>query len=1141
MIKTINTTNPILSLSNQSLIESAGLPYPLPNGTSISCKVIADGVNNLNDPETIESETPVVRVVADSDPGGDPDALFLDDSLAVSLDWITENGTATVQIDNGVYDDIEWEVTETAQADNPRSGNFPNEIGVNRGIATNWETWSTFKNEVDSGVTDFGGRAFYTDVDDRNYYELPSGVTIKNAQFSGGPRLNWSYDDASGYWVADLPLEGVPGDRDDMSRVTHSALDPLCIPRLQKNVPFQACWPINTNDDVWPWDIGLWTESSDGFWISGAKGNANNPSDVMICRDDFANPILDGNGNQITRPRHTVDNYRATNIETRSCDVLTEVFCSDGPGTCACDDPNRGEATSSQYQSGSLSILDYNLYKGEIRGLKFTEASIGASRLAELDAIFSRNDASNIHIIINSDANVTADYKCSVWLTAGETDPTGRTLGTGERFLGVPGTLDGAGQAGSYNWNGYMHFILTGDKEFIQGRANKFAVEYNGAGNRGKIYYNPPNDDWLDDSSTPEALYPVSTTLFYGDDNVSWENCVFHTQGQFTKSPGFIIPDGDVTLKNSLFFGCTMIGRSGRWNSESNYFWYPNFSGFRGVAHGSQFKNNNFYGLPRQSAIYASGTVGDPREDGKVYPVPMQESIFEGNFFDITFSNHGQGISLYFNAWGDATVKNNIFLNCGTAMSYQPASDLLSDRNPWTGKMVFENNLVIYQQNFGKGLGGGQSTWAFNGKSDAHMPPVVDEETNYQIFNHDQVNSQNMQQVRYWNNTCLVDFNHPSWSDGVLPEQDIADLATAYRISKAKHRNSQVVFANNLVVGAEIVGNSAQTGFDPPISQFPPNKGHVHFNNLVTRTDEDEVRGISKSYGYYDARFSNEQDERLSQAYDFEDNVVINSATTGGRDGGKIGVRWESYPTKDELKNIPINWADIYVGNETIDRWGGTSQADYENQLTTFIDAGDRNPLTFSGGDQRPYANTPTLVQQVLIERVDGNEVATTNFDVTTEEVFQFAQGGNADNVFTTNGANDVTVCWFWHGNHATGDDINGNPWGATTTPTNDRVSFPSDGRRLEYYDAYEIRFVYTSADGTVQNGIEGEEYSFRVSPDGDQEYGVPVGEISVDGQPAYLKISPSQSDQVRSANGIPSWGTVGDKIEYFIYRLDPA
>lgn len=1109
MIKTINTTNPILSLSNQSLIESAGLPYPLPNGTSISCKVIAIGVDDLNRPKTIESETPIVRVVADSDPGGDPDALFLDDSLAVSLDWITENGMATVQIDNGVYDAIEWEVTETAQADNPRSGNFPNEIGVNRGIATNWETWSTFKNEVDSGVTDFGGRAFYTDADDRDSMTLPSGATIKNAQFAGGPKLNWSFDDTSGYWVADLPLDGVPGDRDDLSRVTSSALDPLCIPRLQKNVPFQACWPINPYDDVWPWDIGLWTESSGGFWISGAKGDANS----MPPGGEF-----------------TVDNYRATNIDTKSCDVLTEIFCNAEPGEC-------GEATSSQYQSGSLSILDYNLYKGEIRGLKFTEASIGASRLAELDAIFSRNDASNIHMIINSDANVTKDYKCSVWLTEGDADPTGTVLQAGERFLGVPGTLNAAGQAGSYNWNGYMHFILTGDKEFIQGRANKFAVEYNGAGNPGKIYYNPPNNDWLDGSGNPEALYPVSTTLFNNDNNVGWENCVFHTQGQFSSSPGFIIPNGDVTMKNCLFFGCTMIGRSGRWNAESNYFWYPNFSGFRGIAHGSQFKNNNFYGLPRQSAIYASGTVGDPQADGKVHPVPMQESIFEGNFFDITFSNHGQGISLYFNAWGNANVKNNIFLNCGTAMSYQPASAALSDRNPWTGKMVFENNLVIYQQNFGKGLGGGQSTWAFNGKSDAHMPPVV--ETNYEVFNHDPVNNQDIQQVRYWNNTCIVDFNHPSWSDGVLPERTISSLADGYRITKAKHRNSQVVFANNLVVGAEIVPNSAQSQYDPPVSQLPPNKGHVHFNNLVTRTDGDEVGGSFNTYGYYDARFSNEEHERLSQAYDFENNEVINSAITGARDGGKIGVRWAQYPTKDELKTIPINWADTYVGNETIDRWGGTSQAEYENELTTFIDAGNRDPLTVSGGDQRPYANTPTLVQQVLIERVDGNEVATTI--VEDEEVFQFAQDGNADVVFTTNGANDVTVCWFWHGNHAAEEnDINGNPWGATTTPTNDRVSFPSDGRRLEYYDAYEIRFVYTSADGTTVNGSVGDEYSFKLSPEGDQVYGVPVGEISVNGQPAYLKINGSGSDQVGSANGIPSWN-VGDTVEYFIYRLDPA
>ena len=186
----------------------------------------------------------------------------------------------------------------------------------------------------------------------------------------------------------------------------------------------------------------------------------------------------------------------------------------------------------------------------------------------------------------------------------------------------------------------------------------------------------------------------------------------------------------------------------------------------------------------------------------------------------------------------------------------------------------------------------------------------------------------------------------------------------------------------------------------------------------------------------------------------------------------------------------------------------------------------------------QPPEGGRVLVQQVEIERVAGGNVATTSLAV--EEVFQFAQGGNADIMFSPT-SGDVTICWFWHGNHADGDDINGNPWGATTTPTTDRVSFPSDGRRLEYYDTYEILFIYTSADGTTVNGSVGDEYSFKLSPEGDQVYGVPVGEISNVGQPSYLKIPTSRSSQVGSPDGIPSWGTDGDKIEYFIYRLDPA
>ena len=1166
MIKTINTLEPRLPLSDQALIESAGLPYPLPNGTSISCKVIAAGVNDLNNPRTIERETPIVTVVVDPGSGGDPDAMFRDDSLAVSLDWITENGTATVDIDNGVYDTIEWEVTETAQppegGDNPRSGNFPDEVGINRGIAEKgWETWSTFKAAFESGgefhnadVADFDGRAFYASDSDRDAFnkKFPSGVTIKNAQFSGGPRLDWSYDDASGFWVANVPLKGVPHDDDATDdRLTHSCLNSLCIPRLQKNIPFQACWPINKYDSFWPWDIATWTESSGGFWIEGARGSANSPTDVMTCLDVDGKEIPDSNGIPITRPRHTVDNYRATNIETRSCDVLTEVYCASGPGNCDCNDDERGDATPSQYDPDALSILDYNLYKGEIRGLKFTSASIDAARLAELDAIFTRNDVSNIHMIINADANVTDDFKCSVWLKTGETDPTGAELQEGERFLGVPGENKwngGVSDSGSYNWNGYMNFILTGDKEFIKDangipRLNKYAIEYNGAGNFGKIYYNPPNDDWLDDSGTPEGLLPVTSQLFRGNEGITLENCVFHTCGEYDSTPGIIQPlSYTLTLKNSLFFGCTMIGRGGRWNAESNYIWYPNFSGFRGIAHGSYMKNNNFYGMPRKSAVYAGapfGSEGDP-PDGLVYPVEVLESIFEGNYFDITFSNHGQGLSLYTNSWNNATVKNNIFHNCQAAMSHQPYGSRGTEGNPYTGTLVFENNLIIYQQNYGKNVGGGQATWAFNGAYDSQMPP-----SEYPEYNHDAVNNQDKQQVRYWNNTCLIDFNHPSWTDelnlpdgGSIPPRSIAELTTGYRISKAKHRNSQLVFANNLVVGVEILSNSSDTRVG--LDGLPPNGGHVHINNLVTTTDEDKLEGVNKSYGYHDVRFSNEEHERLSQAYDFEKNVVINSAETGASDGGKVGVRWERYPTKDQMKNIPINWADMYVGDVDLDRWGGTSQEDYESKRAAFMAAGNPDPLTFSGGDQRPFNYDRVLVQQVLIERkVDGN---TADTSVNVEEVFQFAQGGNADIVFSP-ASGVVGTCWFWHGNHATGVDNNGISWGATTTSTTDRVSFPNDdtSRRLEYYANYEILFIYTSADGTTVNGSVGDEYSFKLSPEGDQVYGVPVGEISNVGQPSYLKIPTSKSSQVGSPDGIPSWGAVGDTIEYFIYRLDPA
>ena len=165
-------------------------------------------------------------------------------------------------------------------------------------------------------------------------------------------------------------------------------------------------------------------------------------------------------------------------------------------------------------------------------------------------------------------------------------------------------------------------------------------------------------------------------------------------------------------------------------------------------------------------------------------------------------------------------------------MSHQPHNDHGVEANPFTAKCIFENNLIVYTNNFGKGFGG-QSTWAFNGASDEFMPP---EPVNLSHQN-DQNLAQDNQQVRYWNNTCLLNFNHPSWSDGILPPRDAEELFTGYYVQRAKLRNSDTVFSNNLIMGSA------------PSSDIHVNGGHVQFNNLYVTDDSNQPQGPASGYG----------------------------------------------------------------------------------------------------------------------------------------------------------------------------------------------------------------------------------------------------------------------------------------------------
>ena len=113
-----------------------------------------------------------------------------------------------------------------------------------------------------------------------------------------------------------------------------------------------------------------------------------------------------------------------------------------------------------------------------------------------------------------------------------------------------------------------------------------------------------------------------------------------------------------------------------------------------------------------------------------------------------------------------------------------------------------------------------------------------------------------------------------------------------------------------------------------PSEDIHVNGGHVQFNNLYVTDDSNQPQGPASGYGSYDV-----VNTPLSEAYNFTTHEVIGNALTAGSDGGRVGVRWASYPPDEVLKNIPINWADIYVGDEDIDRIGGETEAEFQSFL----------------------------------------------------------------------------------------------------------------------------------------------------------------------------------------------------------------
>jgi len=984
-----------------------------------------------------------------------------DSTLESTTTW---SSNITLTNSEGIVDESRNGLVFVESPDGPRSGPFPSNVGVNGGIVETWEPWSVGRTEMivakDTGTDiDFGGRGFYMDVNDRESINGMDGITLENFHVVGGPKLEWSGPDSNGIYEADIP-----GDGTEIPRVGsvsgYSSISSLSIPRLQKNIPFQACWPTNNNYEEWPWDIAL----NFDFFITvhtsyGEPPQPDRIGDVLVSTDDGTNETYNLNWDSLPESRQDTD--------------------------------------------------------GLFRGIKIRKDLGGNDTHLELNAIFqdvehiSPDDPerTKLHIIINADANVTNDFIIDSW-DPDHIGPNGEEGG----LLRV--TADGSDDdLGNRTWKyrGYAHFVITGKKEFIANRPNRYSISWE----NGKIYYKPANNDWLDNEGNPEGFFPVGSRAFDQGRNYTLKRATF--SGFATKSSASSVVDGNnatntiTRLENCLFIGNGTNCREGSWNLYECMMWYPDARGMAGIKGPSQIRKTNFHGFPRSSAMFTSGPVGDVDSiPNEILPVEVKEILIDGCYFDVTFSNHGQGCSLYTNSWNNVIVTNNIFHNCQRALSFQPGSE---PRNPYTAKTIFANNLFLYDRYFGPGLGGGQPTFSFNGGRDTQMPRAegIDDTAPYVAgepgseYDNDTVLTQDPQQVRLWNNTILID--ESSFTQEELEKSDVGGWGS---IQLEKLISSDVVISNNLIVGSGAPLREDNTG----------STGHIFRNNAKVDVDKTGFKYTSGKYDYLNTQF----EARVIQTdpidgFDHENNIIRSTSrlNTSANDGGKLGVRWDSYPTDDVMYNIPVGWYDTYVGSSSnaYEEIGGRTRADFVNDPFVTEDA-----YAMGDEDRRAYG-LPVLVERFTVRRKDddaGNQPA--DYTLRDEDIFT-----PHPSFLGRLPGNVVSHIFLNHG-----DQVQSEAGGQATN------SFDTQENRENFYKKYEIRFRWT--DGTVENGSVKNPIPLQPYP---AQHTIINGYNSSNSRMLKYDGGPGsdKAPMMGVEEGIWKWEP-GCEVEFFIYKLEP-
>ncbi len=501
-----------------------------------------------------------------------------------------------------------------------------------------------------------------------------------------------------------------------------------------------------------------------------------------------------------------------------------------------------------------------------ITGWTITDASLKAEINGYLAGV-TATSAAGPWALIHSSANTVAPARITHW-----DNSTGGL------------TLESFGTSTTTTYSGtYLEFALCGlPGQTLQ--SGEYMYDFTQGVTTGRVLYKPVNGN-ADDARIPVTDYAFKLS---SGNTYTFEHMTLEGQAAIGSAPGAFRDSGECsfTFKNSTI-------------TDGSSFFRINYS--PAIIDKCILRRST----ARAGAVVAGVTLTNSIvfhiEGFSGFLIQCQDGVtaiphtyVENNLFSLEASTHGQGMSLYKDAWRNATVKHNIFWNCQRPHSFQPATSQRPNTEAY--EYTFENNLAVNELVLDiQGFAAGQEAISFNGSEDSGLSGS---------------NGKQKVNVRY--NTLLTTDKIPT----SLSLSSRRQLST-FDLDKIKH--------STVVVEGNIAGNISAS----PLTAV--NGGHTHAYNLCTIHNSSTA-----SIGLTDKLVHPNRDDYL------EVNTLQGKTVDGGAvDGGALGVRWSTIPTSPQITDIlntnNVNWASTYpalslpTGSPS---WSNASEGKQEYGLT---------------------------------------------------------------------------------------------------------------------------------------------------------------------------------------------------------------